>query len=83
MKFKLDPTKKTQKIIFRKMQVQVDKQSQYSCWNYLLFHGIKEEKGKGTDSIIINMVKEEMDIEILLNYLDQSYRIGDPKTKKK
>ena len=46
------------------MQAQVDEQAQYSRRNCVLFHGIKEEKGEDTDSIIINTVKEEMNIEI-------------------
>ena len=65
------------------MEAQVEQQAQYSRRNCLLFHGIKEEKGEDTDSIIINTVKEEIDIEILLNDLDWSHRIGNPKTKKK
>ena len=61
----------------------MDQQAQYSRSNCLLFHGIKEGKDEDTDSIIINTVKEEMDIETLLNDLDRSHCIGNPKTKKK
>ena len=53
----------------KKMKAQVDQQVQYSRRHCLLFHGIKEEKGENTNSIIINTVKEEMDIEILPNDL--------------
>ena len=67
----------------KKTKAQVDQQAQYSPRHCLLFHGIKEEKGEDTDSIIINTVKEEMDIEILPNDLDRSHRNGNPKTKKK
>ena len=42
------------------METQVDQQAQYSRRNCLLFHGIKEEKGEDTGSII-NIFKEEMD----------------------
>ena len=62
---------------------QVNQQAQYSVRNCLLFHGIKEEKDEDTDSIIINIVKEEMDIDILPNDLDRSHRTGNPKAKKK
>ena len=41
------------------------------------FYGIKEEKDKNTNRIIINTVKEKMDIEIM------SHHIGNPKIKKK
>ena len=69
--------------MIKKMEVQGSQQAQYSRRNCLLFHGIKEEKGEETDNIIINTVKEEMNIEILPNDLDRSHCIGNPKTKKK
>ena len=65
------------------MKAQVDQQAQYSRKNCLLFHGIKEENGEDTNSIIINMVEEEKDIEILPNDLDWLHRVENPKTKKK
>ena len=65
------------------MEAQVDQQAQYSCRKCLYFPGIKEEKDEDTDNIIINTVKEEMDIEILPNYLDRLHRIRNPKTKTK
>ena len=49
----------------------------------LLFHAIKEEKSEDTDSIKINIVKEEMDIEILPNDLDQSHCIGNHKKEER
>ena len=49
----------------------------------LLFHAIKEEKSEDTDSIKINIVKEEMDIEILPNDLDQSHCIGNRKKEER
>ena len=61
----------------------VDQQAQYYHRNCILAHRIKEEKGEDTNSIIINTVKKEMDIEILPNDLNRSHRIGNPKTKKK
>ena len=64
------------------METQVDQQAQYSRRNCLLFHGVKEEKDEDTESIIINTVKEEMDIEIFPNDLDRSHRIGNPKKRK-
>ena len=48
---------------FNKMEAQMETQAQNSCRNCLLFHGIKEVKDEDTDSIIINTVKWEMDIE--------------------
>ena len=68
-------------MIIKKMEAQVDEQTQYSHGNRFLFHGIKEEKVEESNSIIINTVKEEMDIKILTN--DWSDGIGNPKTKMK
>ena len=65
------------------MQAQVDEQPQYSPRNCLLFHIIKKEKGEDTDSIVINTVKEVMDIEILPNDLDRLHRTGNLKIRKK
>ena len=56
------------------MQAQVEEQAQQYRRNYLLCHGVKEEKGEYTDSIIIYAVKEEIDIEILPNNLEWSRR---------
>ena len=67
----------------KKIEAQVDQLAQYSRRSCLLFHGIKEEKGEDTDSIIINTVKEKMNIEILPNDLDRSHRSGNLKKKKK
>ena len=66
-----------------RMQAKLDEQAQYSRWNCLLFHGIKEEKGEDTGSIIINTVNEKMNIEILPNDLDWLHCIGNSKTKKR
>ena len=65
------------------MKTQVDQQAQYSRRNCLLFYGIKDEKDEDTDRIIINTVKEEMDIDIFPNDLDWLHCIGNPKTRKK
>ena len=66
------------------MEAQVDQQAQYSRMNCLFFFSwYKKEKCEDTNNIIINTIKEKMDIEILPNDLDQLHRIGNPKTNKK
>ena len=65
------------------MEAQVDQQAQYSRMNCLFFFMVKKEKCEDTNNIIINTIKEKMDIEILPNDLDQLHRIGNPKTNKK
>ena len=44
---------------------------------------LKEQKGEDTARIIINTVKEGMDLKILPNDSSQSRRIENQKTKKK
>ena len=63
--------------------MQVDEQTQCSQRNCLRFHEIEEQKGKDIARIIINTVKEGMDLEILPNDLSQSRRIENQRTKKK
>ena len=69
--------------MIQKIKAKVPQQAQYYCSNSLLFHGMKEETAEYIDSVIINIVKEEMHIKNLPNDLDCLHCIGKSKTKKK
>ena len=56
----------------------VDELEQYSCRDCLLLHGVRELEGENTNNIIMKTVKEEMDIGILEEDLDQTHRVGSP-----
>ena len=57
--------------------------SQVSLRNCFTFHGKKEEKSENNDTVTINRIKEEMDIEFFPNDLDRLHRLRNSKTKHK
>ena len=40
-----------------------DRQEQYSRRNCILKHGVKENQNEGTDEVVVNKIKSEMDLE--------------------
>ena len=59
-----------------------DDHEQYSRRNCLVLHGITEKDDEDTDQIVLDVIKEKMDITVTEADLDRSHRIGD-KTKKR
>ena len=61
------------------LNVRLDKgfRSSGSRRNYLLMHGIDEENEENTDEVFINVLKKEMDEEILNVDIDRSHRLGN------
>ena len=53
-----------------------DDSEQYSCRNCLLVHGIEEQEQENTDNIVLNVIKEDLDIKLSVKDLDRSHRIG-------
>ena len=64
-----------------------DDHEQYSRRNYLLIHGIEEDKDEVTDDIVVNMLQlwqvDKLELEILKKDIDRSHRIGKPTLRKK
>ena len=56
---------------------------QYSCRNCLLVHGVEEQEQENTDNIVLNVIKENLDIKLLVKDLDRSHRIGKSNSKSK
>ena len=56
---------------------------QYSHRHYLLEHGVKEQEQKNTDNIVLNVIKEHLDMELLVKDLDRSHIIGKSNYKSK
>ena len=46
-------------------------------------HGVEEQEQENTDDIVLNGMKEHLDIELLVKYLDRSHRIGKSNSKSK
>ena len=64
-----------------KPEEKVDRHEQYSRRNYLLIHGAKEEKDEDTDSLVMDIVKNELKEEINILEIDRSHRIGKKSSK--
>ena len=52
-----------------------DDSEQYSRRNCLLVHGVEEQEQENTDNIVLNVIKEHLDIELSVKDLDRSHRI--------
>ena len=55
---------------------QVDRQEQYSSRNYLLIHGITGGNQENTDTLAIEIFKEELITKLTQRDLDRTRRIG-------
>ena len=60
----------------------VDELEQYSRRNCLLLHGVRELEGENKNDIIMKTMKEEIDIDIRQQDLDQKHRVGNTKVCK-
>ena len=49
---------------------------QYSRNNSILIHGLPEEKGEDTDSLVLKTVKKKMGLDISFADVDRTHRIG-------
>ena len=65
-----------------KLSSLVDRQEQYSRRNCILIHVVKENQSKGTDEVVVNKTKSEMDLEISAGDIDRTHSIDLP-TKSK
>ena len=60
-----------------------DDSEQYSRRNCLLVHGVEEQEQENTDNIVLNVIKEHLDIELSVKDLDRSHRICKSNAKSK
>ena len=60
----------------------VDELEQYSRRNCLLLHGVRELEGENKNDIIMKTMKEEIDIDIRQQDLDQKHRVDNKKVCK-
>ena len=58
------------------MKTKSDDSEQYFLRNCLLVHGVEEQEQEDTDNIVLNVIKEHLDIELSVKDLDMSHRIG-------
>ena len=54
---------------------ELDEHEQYSRRNSLRVYGVKEEKDENTDTVVIDLIKSKLDIEVTEKDLDRSHRV--------
>ena len=59
-----------------KLSSLADRQEQYSRRNCILRHGVKENQNEGTDEVVVNKIKNEVDLEISPGYINRTHIIG-------
>ena len=64
------------------LEIEQDRQEQYSKRNCLLLHGIEENKKENTDSLVTENIKKYTDMELSDFDIDRSHRLGKPKPNK-
>ena len=52
-------------------------QQQYSRRNFLLVHGINENKDEDTDELVLQTFNTEINIDIKLEQIDRTHRIDN------
>ena len=60
-----------------------ENQEQYSRRNCLLVHGVPEEQGESTDSIVLNAINEHLEEELTEVDSERTHRVRKPKQNKK
>ena len=62
--------------IIQQLGNKIDRQEQYSRRNWILIHGIAENKKENTDQQTIDFINDSLDIKIDEIDIDRSHRIG-------
>ena len=65
------------------LEKESDDQAQYPRRNCILVHGLEENKDGITDDLVASFIKDKMDIDLSVNEIDRSHRIGKPNPRKK
>ena len=63
------------------LEKKIERQEQYSRRNYIIIHGLKEEKNESTSDKVVKLFREELNEDVLLADLDRTHRIGKKKKK--
>ena len=65
----------------KSLSSKIDDLEQYSQRNCLVLRGVNESNDKNINEIIIKIFSEELGVEIKVDDLDRSLRLGKPKRK--
>ena len=61
----------------------VENQEQYCRRNCLLVHGVPEQQGESTDSIVLNVISEQLEEGLTEVDIERTHRVRKPKQNKK
>ena len=64
------------------MSSEIDEQEQRSRNACLLIHGVNEDDGEETDTIVMDIINRELSIDMHLNGIQRSRRLGPRKTQR-
>ena len=67
----------------RKLEIELEDAQNYSRRNCLLIHGVKEVRGEKTDTKVLEIINKELGVELAVDDIDRSHRIGKPDSNKK
>ena len=65
------------------LEESIDQQGQYSRRNCLLIHGVEENSNEDTDTLVLNIINNDLKIDLTEVAIDRAHCIGDPKKRKK
>ena len=60
------------------LKAAMDDAEQYARRNCLILSGVEEREGECTDELVTNICKKELDIELTVEDIDRSHRLGTP-----
>lgn len=61
------------------LETRVEDAEQYSRRNCLLLHGVPENTGENTTSVVIGTINDRLGLDLERNHLDRTHRLGRPK----
>ena len=63
------------------IEKKIERQEQYPRRNYIIIHGLKEEKNESTNDKVVKLFREELNEDVLLEDLNRTHRIGKKRLK--
>lgn len=60
------------------LEIQNDALEQYTRRNSLRIYGLPEKEGENTDDLILDFASNELDLNLTLESIDRSHRLGRP-----
>ena len=59
----------------------VDHNEQVSRSSNLLIHGVPEENNESTDNLCVSIIKDKLEVDVSINEISRSHRLGPPRIK--